>query len=176
MKTIQTSLLVVFAATLGAACGQLSFRAQTAAPRPADTAASDSRSPMPREAGYVQVYATPDGETHFKEVRIALTAAVTAPPAQPIAQSGAQPATTIRHAAFPPRWGVADRDRNVFHNASERRFISVRSGVVSIRTSDGDTRRFQAGDLLEVLDVAPSKGHITWIGDQPSIVLFSNHP
>jgi hypothetical protein len=163
---------IVVLAGIGA-CGGLSSRAQTATVHSAGT---DAEVPgMPREATYVQVYATPDGETHVKDVHVPLAAAVTAPPAQPIAQSGVQPATTIRHAAFPPRWGVSDRDRNVFHNASERRFISFRSGVAWIRTSDGDTRRFQAGDLLEVLDIAPSKGHITWVGDQPAIVLFSNH-
>jgi hypothetical protein len=144
---------------------------QTAAARPA--AAHDG--PL-HEVTYTQLYATPDGETHFKEVRVPLAMAVTAPPAQPIAQSAVVPATTVRHAAFPPRWGVADRDRNVFHNASERRFISIRSGVTWIRTSDGETRRFDRGDLLEVLDVAPSKGHITWVGDEPAVVLFSNHP
>jgi hypothetical protein len=174
MQTNHMAVPTLVALVIAAACGEHSFRAQTAGVRPAETGGEVPA--MPREATHLQVYATPDGETHFKEVRVPLTSAVTAPPAQPIAQSSAQPATTIRHAAFPARWGVSDRDHDIFHNASERRFISVRSGVVSIRTSDGETRRFQAGDLLEVLDVAPSKGHITWIGDEPSIVLFSNHP
>jgi hypothetical protein len=42
--------------------------------------------------------------------------------------------------------------------------------------SDGETRRFQAGDLVEILDIAPSMGHITWIGKEPVILLFSNFP
>jgi hypothetical protein len=29
--------------------------------------------------------------------------------------------------------------------------------------------------LVEVLDLAPSKGHVTWAGDEGSVVLFSNH-
>jgi hypothetical protein len=87
-----------------------------------------------------------------------------------------QPATTIRHAAFPPHWGVQDRDGNVFHAASSRRFITVRRGVVWIKVSDGETRRFQAGDVVEVLDVAPSKGHITWVGEETVIALYSNEP
>jgi hypothetical protein len=131
---------------------------------------------MPLEITYAQVYATPDGETHFKDVTVPLASAVTAPPAQPIAQSSAQPASTIRHAAFPAGWGVSDRDRNTFHNASERRFISVRKGVLWIKVSDGETREFHAGDVIEVLDVAPAKGHITWVGGEPAIALFSNHP
>jgi len=131
---------------------------------------------MPSAITYYQVYATPDGETHFREVRVPLATETTAPPAQPIAQSALQPATSIRHAAFPARWGVNDRERRVFHNASAARFITVRQGVAWVTASDGETRRFQSGDVFEVLDVAPSKGHITWAGDEPVIMLFSNHP
>lgn len=131
---------------------------------------------MPTVITYHQLYVTPDGETHFREIRVPLTTETTAPPAQPIAQSASQPATTIRHAAFPPHWGVNDRDHRVFHNASAARFITVRQGVVWVTASDGETRRFQAGDVFDVLDVAPSKGHITWVGEEPVIVLFSNHP
>jgi hypothetical protein len=131
---------------------------------------------MPTAITYHQLYVTPDGETHFREIRVPLTTETTAPPAEPIAQSALQPATSIRHAAFPAHWGVNDRDHRVFHNASAARFISVRQGVAWVTASDGETRRFQTGDVFEVLDVAPSKGHITWVGDEPVIMLFSNHP
>jgi len=165
----------IFAVGVVALASSLAVWSQTGSRRNVATAGA-SESGVPGEITYAQVYATSDGETHFKDVKVALTSAVTAPPAQPIAQSTAQPATTIRHAAFPAGWGVSDRDRNIFHNASERRFISVRKGVLSIRVSDGDTRQFHAGDVLEVLDVPPSKGHITWVGGEPAIALFSNHP
>ena len=107
-----------------------------------------------------QTHATPDGETHFREVRVRLTSEATAPPAQPVAQSELQAATTIRHAAFQAGWGLYHRDHGVFHNPSSARFVTVRRGVGWIRTSDGDIRRFQAGDVIEVLDIAPSKEHI----------------
>jgi len=139
--------------------------------------ASVSQEPAARtEVSYWQLYPTADGETHFRETRVPLKQAQPAPPAPPYAESVPEAATTIRHAVFPPHWGVFDRDHNVFHNASACRFISVRRGVAWIRASDGETRRFQAGDVLEVLDVAPSKGHITWVGNEPYIVLFSDHP
>jgi hypothetical protein len=131
---------------------------------------------MPTEVTYPQVYATPNGETHFREVRVPLRVEVAAAPAQPVAQSQPQPATTIRHFAVPPNWGVSDRDQRIFHPVSSARFITVRRGVVWIRTSDGETRRFQPGDVIEVLDVAPSKGHISWVGDEGAVALFSNHP
>jgi len=125
---------------------------------------------------YWQLYPTPDGETHFREVNVLLAESQPAPPAPPYAESAPQPATTIRFAAFPAHWGVSDRDRDVFHNATGRRFISVLRGIAWIKASDGVIRQLKAGDILEVLDVAPSKGHITWVGDQPYVVLFSDHP
>ena len=129
---------------------------------------------LPTEISHPQLYATPDGQTHFREVSVPLTAVAPSPPAQPSAQSSLQPATTIRHSAFQPKWGVYDRDNNIFHNPSSRRFVTVRRGQMWVKASDGETRRFQAGDVVEVLDVAPSKGHVTWVGDEPVVVLFSN--
>ncbi len=167
---------VPLALSVGAAAFEIAdLRPQAVLPsRTQGTARKDL---MPTEVSYHQVYASPDGETHFREVKVRLSSEATAPPAQPVAQSELQPATTIRHAAFPPGWGIYDRDHNIFHNASSARFVTVRRGVVWIRTSDGDTRRFQAGDVVQVLDVAPSKGHIAWVdGDEPVIQLYSNHP
>jgi hypothetical protein len=133
-------------------------------------------SDLPTEVTYIQLYASPDGETHFREATVPLMPVASSPPAQPSAQSELQPATTIRHSIFQANWGVNDRDKNVFHNSSSRRFVTVRQGTMWVKASDGETRQFHAGDVVEVLDVAPSKGHITWVGPEPAIVLFSNHP
>jgi hypothetical protein len=130
---------------------------------------------VPTEVTHPQVYASPDGETHFRDVRVPLTSEVGGQAVEPFAQSELQAATTIRHAAFPAGWGVYDRDHGVFHNPTGGRFVTVRRGVGWIRTSDGETRRFQAGDVIEVLDVAPSRGHILWVGEGPLVVLFSNY-
>jgi hypothetical protein len=131
---------------------------------------------LPTEITYPQLYVGQDGETHFREAKVSLTQVAASPPAQPFAQSTLQPATTIRHAVFQPHWGVYDRDHNILHSASAARFVSIRQGTMWIRASDGETRQFRAGDVVEVLDVAPSKGHTTWVGDDPVIALFSNHP
>jgi hypothetical protein len=167
-------LVLVSVALSGSCVGGMGHAQQEV--RASTTSQALKNTAMPTAITYYQVYVTPDRETHFREISILLTTETTAPPAQPIAQSALQPATTIRHAAFPPRWGVNDRDHRVFHNASAARFVTVRQGVIWITVSDGKTRRFQAGDIFEVLDVAPSKGHITWVGDEPVIMLFSNHP
>jgi hypothetical protein len=140
----------------------------------AATVSDQTHSQPPTDVSHTQLYASPDGETHFREAVVPLTRIAAAPPAPPVAQSALQPATTIRHAVFEPNWGVDDRNNNVFHTPSSKRFVSVRRGVMWVKTSDGETRQFQAGDLVEVLDVAPSKGHITWAGSEPVVVLFSN--
>jgi hypothetical protein len=105
-----------------------------------------------------------------------MTMSQAAPPAPPYAESSPQPATNVRIAAFPAHWGESDRDRSTFHNAPGRRLISVLAGVAYIKASDGMTLELHPGDLMDVLDVAPSKGHIVWVGDQPYVVLFSEHP
>ena len=136
----------------------------------------ESTARLPSTISHTQVYSTTDGETHFREATVALTLIAAAPPAPAAAQSELQPATTIRHAVFPANWGIDDRDRAVFHAASSRRFVTIRSGVMWVKVSDGETRRFQKGDVIEVLDIAPSKGHITWVGNEPVVTLLSNHP
>ena len=167
------------AVVVGLLLGESSLGSSTAhsqAVQPPSTNAGVRKGAMPTEVKYPQVYATSDGETHFRQVSVPLTSETGAPPVQPFAQSALQAATTIRHAVFPAGWGVYDRDHSVFHNPSSARFVTVRSGVGWIRTSDGETRRFQTGDVVEVLDVAPSKGHIFWVGEEPMMLLFSNHP
>jgi len=124
---------------------------------------------------YTQIYADENGKTHFREVNVALVPTVTAPPAQAVNVSGEQPATTTRFAAFEPHWGDYDRQNNVFHTISSRRFISVISGNIWVKTSDGETRQFRSGDVFEALDTAPAKGHTPWVGDEPAVALYSNH-
>ena len=140
------------------------------------SASAQTNTGLPTSVTYAQVYVTPDGETHFRNVTVPLASAVTAPPAQPLGVSEEQPATTIRFASFRAHWGDDDRENKILHPASARRFISVIQGTVWIRTSDGETRQFEKGSVLEVLDIAPSKGHTTWVGGDPAIALFSNHP
>ena len=130
----------------------------------------------PTTVTYVQLYVGADGETHFRDVTVPLTLEAVAPPAPAYALSSLEPATTSRHVIFPAQWGAEDRARGILHNASSKRYIAVRSGTMWIKASDGETRRFEAGGVVQVLDVAPSKGHTTWIGDEPVVALYSNHP
>jgi len=171
MQSVLAAFVLVLAAT--DAVNPPGLKTSTDAPTSGQTA---EKAGAPTAVTHWQLYPTPDGETHFREVRLAVTESQPAPPAPPYGESAPQPATSTRYAAFAPHWGVADRDHNVFHNATARRFISVSRGVAWIKASDGGTRQFQPGDIFEVLDVAPSKGHILWVGDSAYVVLFSDHP
>ena len=163
-------VLLIAACTGPASAPTTSENSQTTLP----SAVKSDASGLPIEISHPQLYATPDGHTHFKEVPVPLTMVASPPPGQPTAQSSVQSATTIRHSAFQPKWGIYDRDHNIFHNPTSQRFVTVRTGELWVKASDGETRRFQAGDVFDVLDVAPSKGHITWVGDEPVVVLYSN--
>ena len=130
----------------------------------------------PTEFTYPQLYVGPDGETHFRDVKVPLTLQASAAPAPPYWESALQQATATELVVFPARWGVDDRDRKIFHNARAKRIIVFRRGVAWIQASDGEKRQFRAGDIVEVLDVAPSKGHISWVGDEGVEALFTDHP
>ena len=165
----QITLLAVFAC---AACNRGTISKNRSTP----VATNPSSKTDLKTLTYTQIYADANGETHFRAVDVALVPTVTAPPAQAVNVSAEQPATTTRFAAFEPHWGTNDRDNHVLHPVSSRRFVSLISGNIWVKTSDGETREFKAGDVVEVLDTAPAKGHTTWVGDEPAIALYSNHP
>jgi hypothetical protein len=129
----------------------------------------------PSSVTYPQIYATPDGETHFREVTLPLTQISLAPPASPIYYGPVQSATTLRWAVFPKHYGIEELQQNIRHNPSALRFFSIREGKIGVKTSDGEVRYFQKGDIVEAIDGAPSKGHITW-SEQGAVALFSNYP
>ena len=46
-------------------------------------------------------------------------------------------------------------------------------GTFSITVTDGETRQLHAGDVVQLEDVAPCKGHITVLGDKLGFLLFA---
>jgi hypothetical protein len=60
----------------------------------------------------------------------------------------------VRFASFPPGWQSE-------HRAPGRQFFVVSAGSAGIRTSDGETRYFQAGDVLLAEDIE-GNGHTSW--------------
>jgi hypothetical protein len=111
---------------------------------------------------YTRIFCTPDRDTHFENAFSNLTQSPAAPPAPPIyLVKGGLPATSVNFTAYDPGWGADDLAKGIYHPPPTALFAVVVDGSMSIKTSDGETRRFNAGSVLRVEDVAPCKGHIT---------------
>ena len=59
-----------------------------------------------------------------------------------------------------------------FHTAPAAQWVVSLEGSMSVTTSDNDTRRFRAGDVLRVEDVTPCKGHISVVGDENTFIML----
>lgn len=96
-----------------------------------------------------RIYATPDGESHFEDVEV------------PLRDAGAigalSDATPARDVVF--RETAPDYDYD-WHPAPQRQYIVLLDGEIEIEASDGETRRFQGGDVLLVEDTH-GRGHRT---------------
>jgi hypothetical protein len=122
----------------------------------------------PRVA-YSRIFCTPDTETHFETVQVAVRRVDGAPPAPPLWVGGAQTATRSTFVSFEPGWGAQDREP---HPAPFTQFTVMVAGSFAITTTDGETRHFSAGDVIRVEDTAPCKGHVTVAGDAPVVVML----
>ena len=152
MKTKLTASVVV--GILATAC---------AAPAP-DAGGSATREPA--RFSYVRLYCTPDNESRFETVTLQLARIDGAPPAPPLFAGGRVDATRIVFTGFDPRWGAADLANRKFHPAPSAQWVIFLGGTMTITTSDNASRRFAAGEVLRVEDVAPCRGHISVVGDE----------
>ena len=132
-------------------------------------AAQDSTSRF----NYVRLYCTPDNESHFMDVTAELAKENFAPPAPPIAIGGNRPSARSFFAGFEAHWGAGDLKAKLNHPTPAVQLLTVLRGVFSITVTDGETRQLRPGDVALLEDVAPCRGHITVVGDQPGFLLFA---
>lgn len=96
-----------------------------------------------------RVYATPDGESHFEDIEIALHDA---------GEIGMlSEGVAARQVIF--RENAPSYDYN-WHHAPARQYIILLDGQIELEVSDGEKRRFGGGDVLLVEDTF-GKGHRT---------------
>ena len=107
-----------------------------------------------RRIEYVQIYSDTDGESHFREVTATLAAMNFAPPAPPLIVSAPIPADQFVFIILPAGW-YGD-----WHPAPRRQYWVQISGQVDVEVSDGESRRFNPGDIGLLEDVT-GKGHAT---------------
>ena len=111
----------------------------------------------------LRIYATPDGESHFGEVDIAMTLTRSFPDGAPVehsaryeaSRSAFYEASRVRFVHIPA--GALEAD---FHKPPGRLLQIWLDGEVEFETSDGEVRRVSAGKAVLVEDTH-GKGHIS---------------
>ena len=101
---------------------------------------------------YTRLYATDDGESHFEHVEVDLVLNDYAPPAPPLELSESSKATQFGFMKAPAGW------QSDWHPSSARSLFVVLSGEWEVTASDGQSKRFQVGEVLLVED-SSGKGH-----------------
>jgi len=127
----------------------------------------------PSRFAYTRVFCTPDNESHFETVTVALSKTNAAPPASPLYTGGNRPVSTALFVGADAQWGTHDLQNRLNHPAPAAQFVVLLAGTFSVTTTDGNTRRFSPGDVVRVEDTAPCKGHITVVGDKPGFLMFA---
>jgi hypothetical protein len=110
---------------------------------------------------WVRLYCTPDNESHLATESVTLSEIAFAPPASPLYIGGGGKAATTFFGGFAPNWGREDVEQNVTHPAPAVQWLTVLTGSLLVKTTDGDSRIFRAGDVMHLEDTAPCKGHIS---------------
>jgi len=139
----------------------------------ATSLSAQSGSHDPSRFAYTRIYCTPNTETHFETVTVELSKVSFAPPAPPAYVGDSRPASSAFFLGLDARWGVHDLENRLNHPAPAVQFVTVLEGVISVTTTDGETRRFRAGDVVRVEDTSPCKGHITVVGDKPGFFMVA---
>jgi hypothetical protein len=103
----------------------------------------------------LRIYATPDGETHFGDVDIAMTIAPLFPSVAPLGLSAHYSASHIRFVHVPA--GVCETG---WHTPPGRTLTVWLDGIVEFETSDGEVRHVSAGGCVLVEDTH-GKGHVS---------------
>ena len=132
--------------------------------------AQDAGATQPSRMNLARIVCGADGETRFENVAVDLRRMDAAPPAPPLYVGGLQQLSRLTFAGFDPGWGSQDREAGTPHPAPVAQTVIILSGSFVITTTNGETRRFQPGDVLRVEDTPPCKGHITVAGDMATLV------
>ena len=105
---------------------------------------------------YFRLYSDKHGESHFEHASLQLNEADYRPPAPLLFVSHAFQADGLQFVRLPSGWsGKSIRP-------PKKQFLACLRGKIEVTASDGDTRAFDAGDLVLMEDVT-GKGHSTHV-------------
>ena len=114
-------------------------------------------------------YATESGESRFVEIDIPIEQAQRDADGNTLRFSNSYPSPNVRFAELP------DGMVQSWHHAPARQIVVVLSGEIEVGTTDGQTRRWRAGEAFLADDVT-GKGHTTKTIGGPACVLFAPLP
>lgn len=103
---------------------------------------------------YVRLFSDLEGQSHFEEVEMPLSAVDYAPPAPPFDLSTPIPTARCLFCTVPAGW------HGNWHPTPRRQFFLPLSGELEVEVSDGDVRRFGPGSVVLLEDVT-GQGHVT---------------
>ena len=107
---------------------------------------------MTNPVSCVRLYTDEFGESHFEDIEIPMSAIQYSPPAPALHLSEPVAATQFSWLRFPADWNDSA------HPSPRRQLFVVLDGEVEGWTSNGEKRRFGAGDCLLMEDTS-GKGH-----------------
>ena len=114
----------------------------------------------------VRIHSDSEGHSHFEDIDVGLQSVAYAPPAPAVDVSQPLDASRTVLCRVPAGW-YGD-----WHPTPRRQLYFHLSGRLEVHVADGETRHFEAGDIVLVEDVAGS-GHTTRvIGDGPATGAF----
>ena len=103
---------------------------------------------------YVRIYSDPEGNSHFSDEEMPFALVDLAPPSPAISLSDATRAESVAVISSPAGW-YGD-----WHCAPRRQLLFCLAGELEVQVSDGETRRFEAGNIVLVEDIT-GQGHTT---------------
>lgn len=115
---------------------------------------------------YVRAYNDADGESHFEDLHLDLEERDFAPPAAPAMVGAFEAASGTLFFGAAPGWGG-----EVPHPSPQRQVFCILRGAVDVSVSDGEQRRFTAGDVI-LLDDTRGRGHATSVIGPDDLLIF----
>lgn len=117
-----------------------------------------------RKIAVTRMYHDESGESHYIDEMLEVTAANFAPPAPSLYVSEGVPVKQVVYLFLPKGW-VGD-----FHAAPRRQFMTMISGSLESKVSDGETRFFGSGSTTLVEDTE-GKGHWTKAHEDTTMIV-----
>ena len=119
---------------------------------------------------YTEISVSKGSETQFVDRSRPIPTQDYAPPAPPVGLGILTDQSRVIVVSFPK--GLT---YEVFHPAPKHQWAVIVSGRIELGVSDGETRKFNAGSVLNIKDMG-SKGHTTRVvGEEDVMMLVSEY-